>query len=746
MANGNSRVSACLRLMIAAGCAPFVLAGLCATPAGADEVVVQREIARAKPSVLSLRSGEVVLAQRENALLGAARPGRWWVIELDGPMTPARRLSLTESGLRIAGYLPTNAFIAEADLLDTPSLRALGFVRFAGEYDAAWRIDPKLRAQIIPPQDGVNMQAGAKYQGGGEEPAQGAAIPAAIWLFPGARGEATLEALARRAAVQLVSAEDVAGTWRLGITLPRDGAPDLDWLATLADVQYVEPVPEYTPRSNTKTRWVVQTNVLNQTPLYARGMTGAGQVIGVIDGWVSTQHCSFADTVPPGPTHRKILAYNTFESYDLHGTHVAATALGNNGTNDDTRGVAYGAKMVFNTWPSATEESVWSRFSLHASQGARVHTNSWGADWLDDYDGACRAIDAVQFIDDDNLIIFAVSNSSLIHNPENAKNSLAVSASRNNPQENQMCIGGAGPTLDGRRKPEVTAPGCSIFSASGATGCGVSGQSGTSMSAPAVAGLATLIRQYYLNGYYPSGLANPSDAFTPSGALLKATLVNSAQDMTDVAGYPNMREGWGRVLADATLFFAGDSRGLLVEDVRNASPSALQTGSVSTVRVLNLNASMPMRITMAYHDAPAAVNALLTPVNNLDLEVVSPSGQVFLGNVFAGGFSATGGTPDTLNNLEQVHIASPELGVWEVRIVAAAVNEGAQGFALVVSGDVAPAGCIGDFNGDGGVDGADVEAFFLAWEGGQAEADVNTDGGIDGEDVVTFFAAWEAGC
>ena len=123
MANGNSRVSACLRLMLAAGCAALGVAGPMATPVAADEVVVQREIARAKPSVLSLRSGEVVLAQRENALLGAARPGRWWVIELDGPMTPARRLSLTESGLRIAGYLPTNAFIAEADLLDTPSLR-----------------------------------------------------------------------------------------------------------------------------------------------------------------------------------------------------------------------------------------------------------------------------------------------------------------------------------------------------------------------------------------------------------------------------------------------------------------------------------------------------------------------------------------------------------------------------------------------------------------------------------------------
>lgn len=53
--------------------------------------------------------------------------------------------------------------------------------------------------------------------------------------------------------------------------------------------------------------------------------------------------------------------------------------------------------------------------------------------------------------------------------------------------------------------------------------------------------------------------------------------------------------------------------------------------------------------------------------------------------------------------------------------------------------------CPADFNQDGGIDGADVEAFFIAWEAGDPSADVNQDGGIDGADVETFFAAWEAG-
>ncbi len=53
--------------------------------------------------------------------------------------------------------------------------------------------------------------------------------------------------------------------------------------------------------------------------------------------------------------------------------------------------------------------------------------------------------------------------------------------------------------------------------------------------------------------------------------------------------------------------------------------------------------------------------------------------------------------------------------------------------------------CFADFNQDGGIDGADVQAFFAAWETGDFAADVNQDGGVDGADADTFFAAWETG-
>jgi hypothetical protein len=53
--------------------------------------------------------------------------------------------------------------------------------------------------------------------------------------------------------------------------------------------------------------------------------------------------------------------------------------------------------------------------------------------------------------------------------------------------------------------------------------------------------------------------------------------------------------------------------------------------------------------------------------------------------------------------------------------------------------------CTADFNGDGGVDGADVQAFFETWESGSTCGDANGDGGVDGGDVEHFMLAWEAG-
>ena len=53
--------------------------------------------------------------------------------------------------------------------------------------------------------------------------------------------------------------------------------------------------------------------------------------------------------------------------------------------------------------------------------------------------------------------------------------------------------------------------------------------------------------------------------------------------------------------------------------------------------------------------------------------------------------------------------------------------------------------CAAVYNSDGGVDGTDVDTFFIDWVQGATYADVNQDGGVDGSDVDTFFAAWASG-
>lgn len=67
--------------------------------------------------------------------------------------------------------------------------------------------------------------------------------------------------------------------------------------------------------------------------------------------------------------------------------------------------------------------------------------------------------------------------------------------------------------------------------------------------------------------------------------------------------------------------------------------------------------------------------------------------------------------------------------------------------AVLLPDDIfgAPA-CPADFNQDGGVDGTDVEAFFIAWSAGEPTGDFDRSGGIDGQDVEAFFARWTTGC
>ncbi|TVQ34068.1 MAG: hypothetical protein EA376_00780 [Phycisphaeraceae bacterium] len=615
-----------------------------------------------------IRTAELADVRLQREALDASKR---YVIQFDSPITPERRARMEAMGVTLGDYLPHHAYIVVVSPergAEPAALAAVDSVMWMGEYQDAWKLSPEIGNRTL-------------YTPERQAMADRGEVGVIVNLFAGADRAAALEAVNAIPGAQIHYVSELGGNPFISASMPLNRVGSL---ASVKDVQFVEEAWEITERMN-NVRWVVQTNVSGMTPLYDQGLRGEGQVIGILDTRINVNHCSFADTNPIGPDHRKILAYNESLGSASHGTHVAGIAAGDSGVDDNTRGVAYQSKIVYATWPSFTESAILQRFNLHHSQGGRLHTNSWGDDGTTAYNGLTRGIDVFQWNEEDSQTFWAVTNTATMKNPENSKNTLAVGATSPVPNQANHCTGGVGPTNDGRRKPEIYAPGCSTQAASSSSSCGTVGNSGTSMASPAVAGVGALARQYYMDGFFPTGEADAGQAFTPSGALVKATLLNSAVDMTGVAGYPSNLEGWGRVLANDTLYFLGDTRRLHVVDIRN--DEGLSTGQEYFEEITVLGSGENLKVTLVWTDFPGAVGTSFAAVNDLDLEVTGPSGT-YLGNVFSGGVSVTGGTKDDRNNVEQVHIQNPDPGVWTVRIAGAAVNQETQGFALVVTGDI----------------------------------------------------------
>jgi hypothetical protein len=149
---------------------------------------------------------------------------------------------------------------------------------------------------------------------------------------------------------------------------------------------------------------------------------------------------------------------------------------------------------------------------------------------------------------------------------------------------------------------------------------------------------------------------------------------------------PSNCQGWGRILLDNALFFPGDARQLWVTDDTTGFP----TGSSGETRTFDFtvnSSSVPFKVTLVWTDFPSTPAAAIHLVNDLDLQVVGPGGT-FLGNVFSGGQSTTGGSADRRNTVEQVLRLAPTAGSYTVTVRSFTVPNGPQPFALVVTGDV----------------------------------------------------------
>ncbi|GAQ81098.1 Peptidase S8 family with Protease-associated domain [Klebsormidium nitens] len=270
--------------------------------------------------------------------------------------------------------------------------------------------------------------------------------------------------------------------------------------------------------------------------------------------------------------------------------------------------------------------------------------------------------------------------------------SFAVDSRTDARYDNVASFSSVGPTQDGRIKPEITSPGDTVRSAKSSgllndQTCSQATMSGTSMATPITAGSAALVRQYYTDGWYPTGKATPSNRFQPSGALVKATLINGAALMGGVTGDgwpidlpPSMTQGFGRTFLANSLKLPNTAWSMFVRNGTSVQTSSGQRYCVS----VGAN-SGDLKVTLVWHDAPALLTASTVLVNDLDLVVTSPSGRVFLGN----------GQADRMNNVEQVWVRTPEQGVYflDVNGYKVPIGKTGQPFALVARGPLKEVAC-----------------------------------------------------
>ena len=472
--------------------------------------------------------------------------------------------------------------------------------------------------------------------------------------------------------------------------------------------------------------------------------------------------------------NNKVIAYYTMagsEAYDdsaggYHGTMTTGCAVGDNyqtlATRDDpgvdrSDGMAPAAKIVFqdggNNQGYLYGLAFTTQYNINKQaydSGARIHNDSYGLEGTStSYDQDSSMLDDFCWEKNDYTIFFAAGNSgpnerTLGGEGSTAKNTICVGASMPAWYEDGkdlISFSSRGPTADGRLKPDIVAPGL-IESATENNGqpvpgsvnahggqtvisrtdppnnqCAVSVTAGTSFASPTAAGMGILVRQYFTDGFYPSGLRNEDDGFNPTSALVRAVVINSGRPLEgdvvtfnnrgeivsigDIDPIPSTHQGWGRITLDDALYLKGDSRDLTVfADIDNDSEGVLSTDDEVEYEIY-VKAGKNFKVTLAWIDPNGTVGTGRTLVNDLDLEVIAPNGDTYLGNV---GYVNNGSTvagdedlPDSLNNLEQVILKAPVTGTYKVRVIASSVpgngrfypsDSTQQGYALIATGDL----------------------------------------------------------
>jgi len=416
-----------------------------------------------------------------------------------------------------------------------------------------------------------------------------------------------------------------------------------------------------------------------------------------------------------------------------HGTRAAASAVADRGTpiaHDYGDAIATGAKLIVQDAGYIGGDNCSQRPGIGCpvnltpilaqayAQGARIHSNSWGdrqglpaplPSPTANYSQSAHDVDAFVYAHPDMLVLFNTGNygtndappPSTLSAPGCAKNTLQVGGTRQPGHYDDDVIASyslVGPTRDGRIKPDVVGPAQVLAGDSdlsiGTHNCNYSNQSGTSWASPTIAGAAALVRQYYTDGFYPSGVATAANKFNPTAALLKATIIAAARSvpyvwsdanggLTPTKPAPSYEQGFDFPVLDDALYFPGDVAKLRVVD----SATGLAQGETATSAIA-VRAGTPLKVVLVWTDPPGVVrgtsDSTAELVNDLDLRVVDAAGHTIFGND-----ALHAGQPDRLNNVEVVSIPNPATGNYTVTVNANRLGSGArQSYALVITGDV----------------------------------------------------------
>lgn len=617
------------------------------------------------PPPILLRSGPVHLGGPGVAATGGALgPGErgLFLVQFRGPVQEWQKQSLRDLGAEVGDYLPDYAFLVRMDAGQAARVARLGFVRGVGRYTANLKLDSALaqaRGEVT-----VRL---VSFGGG--------SLRGAVDRVAAAGGG--LRGLGARAVVAAV------------------GAERLHDLARSEDVVWVEPV-RANRLFNDKAAGVMKVD----SAAWARGLTGAGQLVGVADTGLDTG--ADDSSLHPDFQGRIQALFALGRRGDAsdphgHGTHVAGSIVGT-GAAGYARGMAAGARLVFQSVGDANgglggiPDDLGTLFDQAYQAGARIHSDSWGVPYDSGgsvYDAQSASVDRFVWENPDMAIFFAAGNDGdynqdgkvdygTVSTPGTAKNAITVGASENNRPElgkladnpDQVAsFSSRGPTRDNRVKPDVVAPGSWILSTKSSKAPesnfwkGFNDRyaymGGTSMATPLSAGAAALVRQYFVEKLQ----------VTPRAALLKAALIHGA-----VAVEGTWKDyGWGRLdLGNVLKPFAFENEAV-----------ALKTNDTRTYTYA-VKPGQPFKVTLVWTDYPANPSAGKALVNDLDLEVRTPDGRVLLGNAEALGL----GGADRSNNVEQVTVAAPAAGTYTVAVRGQNVPQGPQRYALVVSGNL----------------------------------------------------------